>query len=365
MSDSDKIKLVLNKYNKYKEVIEESPYFKIEYVLPMIDSCIVEITKKNYNLIRTLECFEEDDYDSQLSAQMRNVRDKVCCNDVYRKNITGRGVGVAVLDTGIVRHQDFDNRIIAFKDFVANKSEPYDNNGHGTHVAGIIGGDGTYSSGFYRGIAPKCNMIILKVLDQVGNGKVTDVLAGLQWVVDNKEKYNIRVVNISVGAIPKKEHEESSSLVRGVNAVWDNGIVVVVAAGNNGPNPGSVTVPGVSRKVITVGASDDNTQIEAWGNKLIDYSGRGPTNSCVLKPEIVAPGSNIISCLNSRNGYVSKSGTSMATPVVTGAIALLLEKYPEMSPKDVKMKLHDTVVDMGLPRNQQGWGQLDINRLLR
>lgn len=198
----------------------------------------------------------------------------------------------------------------------------------------------------------------------MGNGKVSDVLAGLQWIMNNKEKYNIRVVNISVGAIPKKGNEEDSSLVRGVNAVWDSGVAVVVAAGNNGPHPGTITAPGISRKVITVGASDDDTLIEAWGNKLIDYSGRGPTNSCILKPEIVAPGSNIISCQNSRNGYVAKSGTSMATPVVSGAVALLLEKYPYMSPKDVKIRLHDTAVDIGLAKNQQGWGILDIKKLL-
>lgn len=365
MSDSEKINVVLKNYNEYKNYIEGSSFFQVKCVLTMVDSCVVELEKKNYDVVRSLDFFQEDDYDSQIVAQMKNVREQVACNDAVRKHITGKGVGVAVLDTGIVRHQDFGNRIITFQDFISGRQEPFDNNGHGTHVAGIIGGDGSNSSGVYQGIAPECNFIILKVLDHVGNGKVTDVLTGLQWIIDNKERYNIRVVNISVGAIPKKEQEEESTLVKGVNAVWDNGIVVVVAAGNNGPAPGSVTVPGVSRKVITVGASDDNMQIEAWGNKLIDYSGRGPTSSCVLKPELVAPGSNVISCMNSRIGYVSKSGTSMATPMVTGAIALLLQKYPDMTPKDVKMRLHDTVEDIGLARNQQGWGQLNVAKLLR
>lgn len=364
MSDSDKINLIVNKYNEYKSTIEKNPYLNIKYVIPMLDSCIVELKMSNYNLVKSLGLFKEDDYDSQISAQMIEVRKKVSCNEVYNKNITGNGIGVAILDTGIVRHQDFGRRIVAFKDFISNKEEPYDNNGHGSHVAGIIGGDGNCSSGVYRGIAPRCNLIIMKVLDHVGNGKVSDVLAGLQWIVDNKERYNIRVVNISVGAMPKNDHVEDSTLVKGVNVVWDKGIVVVVAAGNNGPTPGSVTIPGVSRKVITVGASDDDKLIEAWGNRLIDYSGRGPTNACVLKPEIVAPGSNIISCLNAKNGYIAKSGTSMSTPIVSGAIALLLEKYPDMTPKDVKMKLRDTVVDLGLARNQQGWGQIDISRLL-
>lgn len=365
MKDSNKISFIIKKYDEYEKYIKENPYIKVKYLLPMINSCVAEISKKNYDFLQNYDFIVEENCDSRVSAQMKSVRKQVMCNDINSTNITGKDVGVAILDTGIIKHLDFEDRILCFKDFIYNRTELYDNNGHGSHVAGIIGGNGACSNGIYRGIAPKCNLIILKVLDHVGNGKVSDVLAGLQWVMDNKEKYNIRVVNISVGAIPKTENEEESSLVRGVNAVWDCGIVVVVvAAGNNGPNPGSVTAPGISRKVITVGASDDDTMVESWGNKLIDYSGRGPTKACILKPKVVAPGSNIISCLNARNGYVAKSGTSMSTPVVTGAVALLLEKYPNMEPKDVKLKLHDTVTDVGLAKNQQGWGMLNVKKLL-
>lgn len=248
-----------------------------------------------------------------------------------------------------------------------------------THVSGIIGGDGTASRGYYMGIAPRCKIISVKVLNYKGNGNVPDVLKGLKWIIENKDKYNIRVVNISVGASVEKNVDESSRLVQGVNAVWDNGIVVVVAAGNNGPRPKSISMPGISRKVITVGASDDNIPVELLGNTTMNYSGRGPTNACIRKPDIVAPGSNIISCnlirhvqnkdllANPRrltNMYAAKSGTSMATPIVSGAIALLLSIYPEMTNRDVKMKLRNSATDLGFPWSKQGCGLLNIKKLL-
>ena len=192
----------------------------------------------------------------------------------------GYGVGVAIVDTGICLHKDFTeggNRVVAFKDFINGKKEPYDDNGHGTHVAGIIGGNGYSSKGKYIGIAPACNFIIIKVLDHRGDGNISDVLAGLQWIIDNRKKYNIRVVNISVGTSAKDTMDENSLLVQGVNAVWDSEIIVVVAAGNNGPGPMSISTPGISRKVITVGSSDDNVSVELFGSKSKDYSGRGPT----------------------------------------------------------------------------------------
>ena len=127
----------------------------------------------------------------------------------------------------------------------------------------------------------------------------------------------------------------------------------------------TITTPGISRKVITVGCSDDDKEVNVMGNKMVDYSGRGPTSACICKPDIVAPGSSIISCSNKAGRYTVKSGTSMSTPLVSGAIALLLEKYPYMVNRDVKLMLRERAVDLGLPRNQQGWGLLDVGRLLK
>lgn len=292
----------------------------------------------------------------------------------HEKKIFGRKIGIAVLDTGICPiHPDFvgrRNRIVAFQDCVNGRTGVYDDNGHGTHVFGIAGADGTASSGFYTGVAPECDIIAVKVLNQRGNGNVEDVIKGLEWVTANKEKYNIRIVNISVGSTSKEPSGEDSELVHAVNEVWDRGIAVVVAAGNGGPNPQTIGSPGVSRKVITVGASDDDIAVDVFGSQTKNYSGRGPTCECIKKPDIVAPGSNIMSCnLIRRMGkinrpYISKSGTSMATPMVSGAICLLLSQYPQMSNREIKIRLKNSAVDLGESHEKQGWGMLHIERML-
>jgi serine protease AprX len=298
--------------------------------------------------------------------------------------LTGRGVGVAVLDTGCFPHEDFADRIVGFRDMVGRRAaRPYDDNGHGTHVCGIIGGSGAAhlrnaaaagdsedpqslnQLGMYHGIAPGCNLIPVKVLDHRGNGYASDVLAGLRYVREQREKWNIRIVNISVGSFSRRNMGEDSALVRGVNEAWDDGLVVVVAAGNMGPDRGTITTPGISRKVITVGCSDDEQEVCVRGSHMVNYSGRGPTGACVCKPDIVAPGAAITSCSNYPGAYTMKSGTSMSTPVVSGAIALLLEKYPGMSNRDVKLFLRARAKDLGMERNRQGWGLLDVKELLK
>lgn len=277
---------------------------------------------------------------------------------MMKKKLTGAGVGVAILDTGIYPHIDFDNRIAGFRDFLNNRKNPYDDNGHGTHVAGIVGGSGKASGGKYKGIAPGCHIIALKILDKRGNGRMQDVLKALQWVRENKREYNIRIVNISIGTVGSS-NKNSDLLVKAVEEVWDDGLVIVTAAGNMGPEPGSITAPGISRKVITVGSSD-----------LLDtsagISGTGPTKDCICKPDIVTPGANVISCApGNKSGYTEKSGTSMSTPKVSGAIALMLEKDPLLSNVEIKMLLREAAVDRGYQRNQQGWGELDLDRFLR
>lgn len=387
MNKKEKIQIIVrcsDYENNYNEVASMG---KLKYKLPMIDSYVIEVEQERlYELQNEHELWSYE-LDTHITAQMNRVSEIIQLKWAHERNIFGENVGVAVVDTGICLHKDFiegGNRIKAFYDLIHGRTEPYDDNGHGSHVSGIIGGNGFLSNGKYIGVAPKCDLIGVKVLDQKGDGNISDVLAGLQWIIDNKDKYNIRIVNISVGTTTKDNVDENSLLVKGVNAVWDAGIVVVVAAGNNGPNPMSISTPGISRKVITVGSSDDRITVELFGNKTMDYSGRGPTSACIKKPDIVAPGSNIVSCgtmknyqryrynllNNPRNDYSNlmytiKSGTSMATPIVAGAIALLLSKYPNMTNKDVKLKLRDSAVDLGYPWSKQGWGLLNIPRLLQ
>lgn len=371
-------------YESRRTILENLGHIK--YRLPMIDAYVLEVEQNKLNMIRELEGLIDVEIDAHITAQMNRVNDIIEYRWAHNMGYYGQRIGVAIVDTGISLHKDFiegGNRVIAFKDFISGRKEPYDDNGHGTHVAGIIGGNGYSSKGKYMGIAPACNFIVIKVLDHRGDGNISDVLAGLQWIIDNKEKYNIRILNISVGTSAKDSLGENSLLVQGVNAVWDSGIVVVVAAGNNGPSPMSISTPGISRKVITVGSSDDNVSVEVFGSKTKDYSGRGPTPYCIKKPDIVAPGSNIISCninrfISKGRGrsprsreneypmmYTIKSGTSMATPVVSGAIALLLSAYPNLSNKDVKLKLRNSAVDLGQRWEKQGWGLLNVKGLIQ
>ena len=272
--------------------------------------------------------------------------------------------GVAIVDTGIYRHRDFGSRITGFVDLVHGKNNVYDDSGHGTHIAGIIGGDGSASRGRYKGIAPHSALIGVKVLDAQGNGKISDVVEGLRWILEQRERYNIRVVNISFGTVPDHDVQEEKQLNRQVEQLWDAGIVVVAAAGNSGPDRNSITAPGNCKKIITVGSYDDTNFSGVRGRKVRYYSGRGPTEECVIKPEVVVTGSNIIACSNRKDAYAKKSGTSMSAPIVSGAVARLLEERPDYTPKGVKMRLLKCCETIAIPENQQGFGVLNIVKFI-
>ena len=302
---------------------------------------------------------------------MRRVKETVhyFCNDILFGHIDGHGVTTAVLDTGISPHPDLKGRIVAFGDMLYGKKRMYDDNSHGTHVAGIIAGSGGLSSGLYAGIAPASQIVAVKVLDQKGEGKIRFLIEGIKAILRNRDKWQIRIVNISIGTLPHQGDEEEMELMRWVDRLWDEGLVVVTAAGNFGPRSGTVTIPGISKKVITVGASDDGNQKDRYGKVGTNYSGRGPPSECVCKPDLVAPGSYIRSCngfsqKKNQKAYSVKSGTSMSAPVVSGAVALLLSKYPDMKNVEVKLRLLMSADDMGKDPNIQGRGLLNIEKLL-
>lgn len=289
---------------------------------------------------------------------MRNVREMLEINDIHAKGNYGVGVTVAVLDSGICSHPDFGNRIKIFKDFVNKRNTIYDDEGHGTHVSGIIAGNGSLSRGILKGVAPKTDIVSLKVLDNRGIGKESNVIEGIHWIIDNGKRYGIRVVNISFGTLGK-DGNSNERLMQEVELLWDLGYVVVVAAGNNGPDISSITTPGDSRKVITVGASNDNVRMMINGRMKTNYSGRGPTLECIQKPDIVAPANHIISCCNlwqKKYYYVAKSGTSMSTPIVTGIISLLLSQNKDLTNVECKKIIKSTATDLKLEKNRQGWG---------
>lgn len=220
-------------------------------------------------------------------------------------------VVVAVIDTGIDgNHADLSGgKVIAWKDWVANRTNPYDDNGHGTHVAGIVAGTGAGNPA-YKGVAPGAALIGLKVLDSGGSGSLSNVTAAVDWAVANKQTYNIKVISMSLGT--SGSSDGTDTLSQAVNRAADEGIIPVIAAGNSGPGRYTVGSPGAAAKAITVAAMADPGE---GGFNLATFSSRGPTRDERIKPDIAAPGVNITAPkANTASSYVTYSGTSMATP---------------------------------------------------
>lgn len=296
---------------------------------------------------------------------MNRIRAEYKIDELHNKGITGQKINIAVIDTGINgMDAELKDSCIFQYDIIGGRKYPYDDNGHGTHVAGIISAKGIYKNGMYKGIAPDSKIVSIKALDKTGKGSFDNFIKGIDFIIRFHKKFNIRVVNMSVGA--PNTTEDSRELDDAIDEMYYNGIVVVAAAGNNGPANGSVASPGNNRNALTVGAYDDNREIKLSKSRVLkNYSGRGPTNECVVKPEILADGYHIVS-VSHKGGYVSASGTSMATPIVSGMISLLLSKYPDLSPKEVKKIVHDTAIDLDMPKIKQGWGKIGIqNYILR
>ena len=261
--------------------------------------------------------------------------------------LTGKGIGVAVIDSGIASHPDLGNRVIAAQSFNVNVSGADDAYGHGTAVAGIIAGDGTASGGTYIGIAPEANLINLRVNDGNGAAPTSAIMNAILWAVANKQTYNIRVMNLSLQASVQESYR-TSPIDAAVEYAWLKGIVVVVAAGNNGPNS-ALYAPANDPYVITVGATDDQGTAATADDALASFSSYGVTQDGVNKPDFVAPGRHIITTLAPNSNfalnypsfivgtqYIQLSGTSVAAPAVTGLAALYIESNPSVRPGQLK-----------------------------
>jgi serine protease AprX len=303
----------------------------------------------------------------------------------------GNGVAVAVLDSGVYSHGDYDATLLAQFDFVGAAAGVEtgfsDTFGHGTHVAGMIGADGHYStSEKYRGAAADGGIVSLRVLNELGVGSVSDVLQALDWILTTgKTTYGIRVANLSLGK-GVDTALASDPLVQAVDAVWDAGVVVVVSAGNFGwTGHYTITSPGISRKVITVGSLTDNDTGSNFADDYVStYSSRGPTlYDHVLKPDLVAPGNRVIATFaeistlgtllpgnilcgsngssNCNQRYLRLSGSSMATAVVSGAVARMLDKDGTLSPSTVKARLMKSARKIAGDPTVTGAGVLDVN----
>lgn len=290
----------------------------------------------------------------------------ICLNDsvpiirapqVWDAGFKGTGVRVAIVDTGIdPDHPDFAGRILTTQDFTGEGAR--DNHGHGSHVAGIVAGAGTASEGTYRGVAPEASILAAKVLRGDGSGMMSDVMAGIEWAVDQ----GAQVINLSLGSSGSCDGTDALSAT--CDAAVEHGVVMCVAAGNDGPGASTVGSPGCARRVITIGASVSGS---GPGDSIADFSSRGPTSDGRIKPDLAFPGVDIVSCRAQGTSmgtpvgerYTRASGTSMATPHATGVVALLLQAFPDLTPEDIKVRLMQAARDMGLEPNTQGRGRGD------
>ena len=307
---------------------------------------------------------------------------------VWSDGTLGKNVTVAVVDTGLGWHiglfKDINGkiqgRIVGWKDYIEGKRLPIDPNGHGTHVAGIIANSQVGSDNEWNGTAPGVSLVGVRVLDKFGAGTYETVIQGIQWVIENKARCNIRVMNLSLVSAAQSPYW-ADPLNQAVMRAWAEGIVVVVAAGNGGPGAMTIGVPGNNPYVITAGAFTDNYTPEYWDDDYIaPFSAAGPTLDGFVKPDLVAPGAHMVSTMmpwsylhqNHQANliaptYFSMAGTSQAAAVVSGVSALILSRNPDLSPEQVKYRLMatafpwvDPVTTMaGYSIWQQGAGRLN------
>lgn len=286
-----------------------------------------------------------------------------------RLQLYGRGVRIAVLDSGIAPHPDLTGRTIEFRDFTKQaRIGAYDDCGHGTHINGILAGNGFMSDGRYSGMAPECELINAKILHADGEGDSAALLRALEWVLGLHKKRRIHILNLSLAVYGLEDERMLLEMSRMLEYVSEKGILVVTAAGNGGPAYGTISQIAQSSRVLTVGCHDFG-YTDKKGRSCEMRSGRGRYGLEIRKPDLVAPGTEIYSCAHRpargrKWGYTAKTGTSMSVPIVAGAAALLMEQYPQMSAYMVKRKLQLSTTDLHENYAKQGYGMLNMEKLL-
>lgn len=350
-SNSESLKKYIQKFSN-----------KVEKEYSFINSFSARLTKKEISSLSHSDSVVYISSNSNVFALM-NVAKKVLH---IPQNCYGENQTICFIDTGISPHCDFlmcKDRIVKFVDFINGKEGCYDDNGHGTFVAGVCSGSGVLSGGKYSGIAPKSKIISLKALDKKGEANSSKILEAMQWAFDNKDKENISIVCMSFGSDPIGLNDP---IMIGAEKLWDSGIVVVAAAGNSGPEYQTIKSPGVSRKIITVGGFDDNRIDDDFDPKFFEmasFSSRGPCYR-YFKPDVVAPAVDIVSCGKEKN-YVKLSGTSVATPMIAGMCALIKEREQSLSPNQVKNILLKICKPAFFNRNFEGYGIPCLDKALQ
>jgi len=332
------------------EFVRAMPVQRLFHLVP---SVAMEASPREIASLSQDERVERIWLDRRVQAFLDGSVPLVQAPQVWELGYTGRGVRIAILDSGVdANHPDLRGRVAAAKDFTSEGLP--DLSGHGTLVAGVAAGDGHASRGRYRGVAPQASILSAKVLSRDGSGLTSQVMAGLEWALEE----GAEVANISLGNSGPADGRDPLS--RACDAAVEKGMVVCVAGGNTGPARASLGIPAAGRQVIAVGASDDEDAVP-------EFSARGPTSDGRPKPDLLAPGVGIVSlrAQGTSQGrpldpfYASGTGTSLAAAHVSGAVALLLQAYPRLSPAQVREALWISAWSLGQPPETQGGGRLD------
>lgn len=367
----DNLKLIKNKilYNGGK----------IKYEYQHVNAVSCEMSPYSVDKLSEIPEVSYISIDHKATLTLRNAGDAMGINHARVFNLTGKGIGIGLIDSGVFPHPDLTskrNAINYFCDLINGYEKPYDDNGHGTFTSGCIAGSGTLSSNLYVGTAPDSNLCVIKAFDASGNGFISDIVKGMDILIELKDKYNIRIVCLPF-EFPYMNKIRVNPLEEIIKNALKANISIIVPSGNLGPQPYSIYFPGNIKDVITVGGcSCNDNSIKNY--KMSSFSGRGPTCDGTQKPDIVAPSMGITSLASNisyipaqrikpdaKNPYTTMSGTSAACALIAGICALILEKTPELKPGDLKSVLSLSTISIGENKFSQGNGLMAFEKILK
>jgi serine protease AprX len=326
----------------------------------IIDGMAVTLPDNKVDELKAMSNVKYVEKDGTMHALLDKAVPQIGGDKVWAAGYTGKGVKVCVIDTGIDgSHPDLNgNKVVGWVDYVNGKTTPYDDHGHGTHCSGTIAGTGAAANGQYKGVAPEASLMGAKVLGKDGSGQNSNIIKGIQWAVQN----GADVISMSLGSTTHSQATDDA-----INNAIKAGVVCVIAAGNSGPGAKTVACPGDTPAAITVGAIDRNDAIAS-------FSSRGPNRDGTVKPDVTNMGVGLVAAkatgVSSSKPvgqyYQAMSGTSMATPMTAGSVALLLSAKSDMTPAQVKDALTKTAKQLGdgVPNNNYGYGRVQVKAAL-